>query len=78
MKVFVHCLQVLLMGVSFKSWGWPMSQTSQKNACKMCGKLLVLSGLNLSRVLFIAVVPFWYSGGKTQRLFDNDLHDFFE
>lgn len=55
-----------------------MSQTSQKNACKMCGKLLVLSGLNLSRVLFIAVVPFWYSGGKTQRLFDNDLHDFFE
>lgn len=49
MKVFVHCLQVLPMGVSFKSWGWSISHTSQKNACKMCGKLLVLSGLNLSQ-----------------------------
>lgn len=49
MKVFVHCLQVLLKGVSFKSWGWSISHTSQKNACKTCRKLLVLSGLNLSQ-----------------------------
>lgn len=40
--------QVLLMGVSFKSQGWSISHTSQNNAWKMWGKLLVLAVLNLS------------------------------
>lgn len=78
MKVFVRCLQILLMGVSFKSRGWSISHTSQKNACKMWGKLLVLSVLNLSQCCVHSCCTILVCGEKTQRVFDRELHDFFE
>lgn len=63
----VHCLQTFLMGVSFKSRGWPISHTSQKNACKMWGKLLVLSVLNLSQRCVHSCRTISVCGGKKLR-----------